>query len=46
MCVKELIDNIIEMESLSSSKVDPKILKKILMTCPINFELPHIDEDS
>ena len=44
MCVRELIENIVDLESLQGTKVDPKMLREILETCPINFDLPIIDE--
>ena len=44
MCVRELIENIVDLESLQGTKVDPKMLQEILETCPINFDLPLIDE--
>lgn len=44
MCVKELIGNIIEMEAIIGEEVEPKVLKEILWTCPLDYELPYLDE--
>ena len=44
MCLKELLVNIIEMEEIIGKKVDPSLMKQVLETCPIDYELPILIE--
>ena len=44
MCVRELIENIVELESMQGAKVDQQMLQEIIEACPINIDLPQLDE--
>ena len=46
MCVKELIANIIEHESISGNKADPELVREVLLNCPLEVDLPRLEEDS
>ena len=42
MCVQELILNIIELESVSKEKTDPKLLQELIRNCPIELQIPGL----
>ena len=40
MSMREIIYNIEELEEITKKTVDPKILKDLLMKCPIDLTIP------